>query len=52
MAQRLLIVLLSAWVLWHGVDSRGQVTWRQRRTFVESAARGLTAEAWCHMNSG
>jgi hypothetical protein len=47
MAQRLLIVLLSAWVLWHGVDSRGQVTWRQRRTFVESAAPGLTAEAWC-----
>jgi hypothetical protein len=23
------------------------VTWRQRRMFVESAAPGLTAEAWC-----
>jgi hypothetical protein len=47
MAHRLLVILLSAWVLWHGIESRGQVTWRQRRTFVESAAPGLTAEAWC-----
>jgi hypothetical protein len=47
MSARLIVVLLSAWVLWQGGSSSGQVSWRHRRTFTEPTPAGLTAERWC-----
>jgi hypothetical protein len=47
MSARLIVVLLGGWVLWQGVSSSGQVSWRHRRTFAEPPPAGFTAERWC-----
>jgi hypothetical protein len=44
---RLPIVILSAWVLWQGIESQGQLLWQHRRTFIEPGEVGITAEQWC-----
>ena len=39
--------LLTAWILWQGVGSPEQLSWRQAATFVEPPSAGLPAEQVC-----
>jgi hypothetical protein len=49
MSTGLVMLLLSAWVLWHGMGAPETRWWRAVRTYEEPHAREISAEQACEL---